>query len=97
MAPGANVVFVAGADDLTGLDAAWAETIDSHVADIITNSWSEDTDNVKTLGQAYVDFYTQFSLEASLTGITDNFSSGDDGDQTAGGTTPKTRDGRLPR
>ena len=91
MAPGAKVVFVAGADDLTGLDAAWAETIDSHVADIITNSWSQDTDDVSQLGQSYVDFYSQFSLEAALTGITDNFSSGDDGDQTSGGTDPASR------
>ena len=96
LAPGANVVFVAGADDFTGLDTAWAETIDNHVADIITNSWSEDTDNVATLGQAYVDFYTQFSLEAALTGITVNFSSGDSGDQTAGGTDLKARDVDFP-
>lgn len=86
MAPGAKVVFVSAADDLTGLDNAWAETIDNHVADIITNSWSDGIDDVKLLGQSYVDFYSEFSLEAALTGITDNFSTGDDGDQTSGGT-----------
>jgi subtilase family serine protease len=96
MAPGANVVYVAGADDFTGLDNAWAATIDNHVADIITNSWTDGTDDIKVLGQAYVDFYTQFSLEAALTGITVNFSSGDDGDHTAGGTDPKARTAEFP-
>jgi subtilase family serine protease len=96
MAPGANVVFVAGADDFTGLDNAWSETIDNHVADIVTNSWTDGTDDINTLGQAYVDFYTQFSLEAALTGITDNFSSGDDGDNTAGGASPADRTVEFP-
>ena len=86
MAPGAKVVFVSGADDSTGLDEAWAETIDNHVADVITNSWNDGIDDISMLTQSYVDFYTQFSLEAALTGITDNFSTGDDGDNTSGGT-----------
>jgi subtilase family serine protease len=86
MAPGAKVVFIAGSDCLSGLDNAWAGAIDNHVADVITNSWTDGTDDISLLGQAYVDFYNQFSLEAALTGITVNFSSGDDGDHTAGGT-----------
>jgi subtilase family serine protease len=91
MAPGANVVFVSASDDLSGLDNAWAQTIDNHVADIVTNSWSDNTDTVATLGQSVINFYTQFSLEGALTGITDNFSTGDDGDLTAGGTDPSAR------
>jgi len=86
MAPGAKVVFVGASDCLSGLDNAWAATIDNHVANVITNSWTDGTDDISLLGQAYVDFYNQFSLEAALTGITVNFSSGDDGDHTAGGT-----------
>ena len=86
MAPGAKVVFVGATDCLSGLDNAWAETIDSHVADVITNSWTDGTDDITLLGQAYVTFYEQFSTEAALTGITVNFSSGDSGDHTAGGT-----------
>ncbi|HEY3633023.1 MAG TPA: protease pro-enzyme activation domain-containing protein, partial [Jatrophihabitantaceae bacterium] len=82
MAPGAKIVYVGGSDCLSGLDDAWAETIDNHVADIITNSWTDGTDDIAALGQDYVDFYNQFSLEAALTGITVNFSSGDDGDHT---------------
>jgi subtilase family serine protease len=86
MAPGAKIVYVGGSNCLEGLDNAWAETIDNHVADIVTNSWSDGTDDISLLGEATVDFYTEFSLEAALTGITVNFSSGDDGDSTAGGT-----------
>ena len=73
-------------DCLSGLDNAWAETIDNHVADVITNSWTDGTDDITLLGTDYVEFYEQFSTEAALTGITVNFSSGDAGDHTAGGT-----------
>jgi subtilase family serine protease len=86
MAPGAKIVYVGGADCSTGLDEAWATTIDNHVADIVTNSWGSSTDKIEDLGADYVAFYQQFSLEAALTGITVNFSSGDAGDETAGGT-----------
>ena len=86
MAPGAKIVYVGGADCSSGLDEAWAETIDNHVADVITNSWTDGIDDINLLGQDYVDFYNQFSLEAALTGITVNFSSGDSGDHTRGGT-----------
>ena len=86
MAPGAKVVFVGATDCLSGLDNAWAETIDNHVADVITNSWTDGTDDITLLGTDYVEFYEQFSTEAALTGITVNFSSGDDGDHTVGGT-----------
>jgi subtilase family serine protease len=86
MAPGANIVYVGAPDCSSGLDEAWAQTIDNHTADIITNSWSDGTDDINLLGQDYVDYYTEFGLEAALTGITVNFSTGDSGDQTSGGT-----------
>ncbi|RKR74254.1 S53 family peptidase [Frondihabitans australicus] len=86
MAPGAKIVYVGAQDCSTGLDEAWAASIDNHVADIITNSWSEGIDDIADLGQSYVDFYEQYSTEAALTGISVTFSSGDDGDGTAGGT-----------
>jgi len=86
MAPGAKIVYVGASNCLEGLDNAWAETIDNHVADVITNSWTDGTDDITLLGTDYVEFYEQFSTEAALTGITVNFSSGDDGDHTAGGT-----------
>jgi subtilase family serine protease len=86
MAPGAKIVYVGAADCLSGLDNAWAAAIDDHVANVITNSWTDGVDDLADLTQSYVDFYQQFSLEAALTGITVNFSSGDAGDHTEGGT-----------
>jgi subtilase family serine protease len=86
MAPGANIVYVGAADCASGLDDAWAGAIDNHIADVITNSWTDGVDDLPDLGAAYVAFYQQFSLEAALTGITVNFSAGDSGDHTAGGT-----------
>jgi subtilase family serine protease len=84
-APGASVVYVGSADCGSSLDEAWARTIDDHVADVVTSSWTSGTDDVTLLGQALVDFYAQFSLQAALTGITVTFATGDDGDGTGGG------------
>ena len=86
MAPGAKVVYVGAADCESGLDDAWASAIDNHVANVITNSWTDGTDDPTVLGTSYVQFYEQYSLEAALTGITVNFSAGDAGDNTVGGT-----------
>ncbi|HEY0717830.1 MAG TPA: S53 family peptidase, partial [Streptosporangiaceae bacterium] len=86
MAPGAKIVYVGAADCESGLDDAWASAIDNHVANVITDSWTDGTDDPTLLGTSYVQFYEQYSLEAALTGITVNFSSGDAGDNTAGGT-----------
>jgi subtilase family serine protease len=86
MAPGARIVYVGASDCGSGLDNAWAAAIDNHIANVITNSWTSGTDDINLLGSDYVQFYQQFSLEAALTGITVNFSSGDSGDHTAGGT-----------
>ena len=52
---------------------------------MVTNSWGDSTDDITMLGASYVAFYLQYSIEAALTGITVNFASGDDGDQTDGG------------
>lgn len=86
MAPGAKIKYVGGVDCVTGLDEAWAASIDNHYGDIITNSWSDGVDDLADLGQSYIDFYQQYSTEAALTGITINFSTGDNGDATKGGT-----------
>jgi len=96
MAPGARVVYVGAPDCLSGLDDAWASAIDNHIADVITNSWTDGTDDISLLGSSYVAFYQQFSLEAALKGITVNFSSGDSGDHTAGGTDPSAKTVEFP-
>jgi subtilase family serine protease len=91
MAPAAKIIFVAGADQVTGLDEAWARTIDSHVADIITDSWTFGNEDTDDPGQSIVDFFRYFSLEAALTGQTVLFSSGDSGDYTNGGADPSAK------
>ena len=96
MAPGARIVYVGASDCATGLDDAWASAIDNHIADVITNSWTDGTDDINLLGSDYVTFYQQFSLEAALTGITVNFSSGDSGDHTAGGKFPARKTVEFP-
>jgi subtilase family serine protease len=96
MAPGAKIVYVGAADCESGLDDAWASTIDNHLANVITNSWTDGVDDVADLGQDYIDFYQQFSMEAALTGITVNFSTGDDGDQTSGGTDLSDKSDEFP-
>jgi subtilase family serine protease len=83
MAPGADVVYVAGADCDTGLTNAWAETIDNHVADIVTDSWSLGGDDATTAGSQMVTFFDQFALEAALTGMTVTFATGDVSDAGA--------------
>jgi subtilase family serine protease len=80
MAPGAKVVYVGGSDCGSGLDDAWAQTIENHRADVITNSWSYGGEG---LPASLVQFYDQYGLMAALTGITDNFSTGDSGDEVA--------------
>ncbi|NMO55511.1 S8/S53 family peptidase [Actinoplanes sp. TBRC 11911] len=85
MAPGAGIVYVAGTDCDTGLTNAWAETIDNHVADIVTDSWSLGGDDAATAGADMVKFFDQFALEAALTGMTVVFATGDVSD---GGTQP---------
>ena len=96
MAPGAKIVFVGAADCLSALDDAWASAIDHHVADVITNSWTDYVDDLADLGAAYVAFYQQFALEAALTGITVNFSSGDSGDHTGGGADLAAKSAEFP-
>jgi subtilase family serine protease len=96
MAPGAKVVYVGGADCGSGLDDAWASAIDNHVADVITNSWTDGIDDVADLGQSYIDFYQEFATEAALTGITVSFSTGDSGDHTAGGTDLAAKTAEFP-
>jgi subtilase family serine protease len=82
MAPGANIVYVGGSDCGEGLDLAWAQTIDNHVADIVSNSWTDYYDDPAIIPASYANFYYHFSLEAALTGISVLFSSGDVGDHT---------------
>jgi subtilase family serine protease len=80
MAPGANVLFVAGRScDDPDLLAALRTIISKRRADIITNSWgSIGEDTTPSLLRAYHMTFVQAALE----GIGVFFSSGDDGDDS---------------
>jgi subtilase family serine protease len=77
MAPGANILFAGGKNCNEGLNVAWANVIDHHRASVVTDSWTYGTEDVPA---GVVKFFHQYLTEASLTGISVLFSSGDDGD-----------------
>jgi subtilase family serine protease len=76
-APGANILFAGGKNCNEGLNVAWANVIDHHLASVVTDSWTYGTEDVPA---GVVKFFHQYLTEASLTGISVLFSSGDDGD-----------------
>jgi len=80
IAPGAKVLYVAGKNCAGGLDRAWADVIDRHLASIVTNSWSSGVGEL--LPRQDILFFDQFALEAALTGVGVYFSSGDSGDDS---------------
>ncbi|MER5641242.1 S53 family peptidase [Kitasatospora sp. NPDC002227] len=81
MAPDANIVFVAGAScqDPDLLDAL-NKVVDKHLADIVSNSWS-DVESNETPDSAAA--YDQTFKLGAIEGIGFYFSSGDDGDEAA--------------
>jgi len=84
MAPGANIVYAGGRNCVAGLDDAFANVIDHHLASIVTDSWTWGTGegSENTIPTGVLQFFHQYLLEADLTGMSVLFSSGDDGDDT---------------
>jgi subtilase family serine protease len=80
MAPDANILFVGAQDCLDqSLFGAEQDVIDNGLANVVTNSWAD------TGGDLFDDLATRTSFDdlfmlADSTGITVQFSSGDDGD-----------------
>jgi subtilase family serine protease len=83
VAPGAKVLYVAGAScfDNDLLDAL-NTIIDGHKADIISNSWGDLGDIDPNADPALFRAYQRTFIQAALTGIGVFFSSGDNGDET---------------
>jgi subtilase family serine protease len=80
MAPGANILFAGGSNCGGGLDTAWANVIDNHLASVVTDSWYIGSEQIPA---GLIAFYHEYLLEAATTGITVMFSSGDRGDDVA--------------
>ncbi len=76
-APGASIVYVGARDCGSSLTTALLDTIYQHRADIITNSYGNNGEDVSPADVATED---QAFMAAAAQGITVLFSSGDDGD-----------------
>lgn len=76
LAPKANVVYVGGRDCADGLDEAMLNVVDNHLADIVTNSWGELSQDVTP---ALVKTEEAIFKQGAIEGIGFYFSSGDCG------------------
>jgi subtilase family serine protease len=77
MAPGANIVYVGASDCNDSLNDAVYDTIDTGVADIVTDSWADTGESGETIYEENVQ-NAEF-MQAAAEGISVLFSSGDDG------------------
>jgi subtilase family serine protease len=88
MAPGANVLYVAGRScDDPDLLKALDTIVSKHRADIITNSWGDIGEDVPA---DVLQAYTATFVQAALEGIGVFYSSGDDGDDSGDLGSPST-------
>ena len=81
MAPGADIVYAGSANNFQDMDAALNHLVDTHRADIITNSYGFGGE---ALPKGYIKPQNDIFIQAAATGISMFFSSGDSGDQTGG-------------
>jgi subtilase family serine protease len=79
-APGAKIVYVGSRDCNTSLDIALFNTVYNHVADVVTNSWAYNGEQIAPGSQA---MYDQALMAGAAQGMTVLFASGDDGDLAA--------------
>jgi subtilase family serine protease len=80
MAPGANVLYVGGRNCTVSLYNAVQEVVDGHLADIVTNSWSNGPEEEEAETEQSREAFDHVLLMAAGTGVGVQFSSGDEGD-----------------
>jgi subtilase family serine protease len=80
MAPGATVHYYGGIDCITGLDIAMNTIIQTHSAQIVSNSYGYNSEEIDS---ATLQLEHSMYLQAGLEGIGLYFSSADDGDNAA--------------
>jgi len=80
MAPGAKVLYVGGRNCTVSLYNAVQEVVDGHLADIVTNSWSNGPEEEAGETDQSREAFTNVLLMAAGTGVGVQFSSGDEGD-----------------
>ena len=79
MALGAHIVYVGSPNNFQDLDAALNHVVDRHLASIVTNSYGFRTE---LLPPGFIKPYEDTILQGAVEGITINFSSGDDNDES---------------
>jgi subtilase family serine protease len=80
VAPGANILYVAGANCLNGLLSALGKVVDGHLAQVVTDSWGDNAGDLLDSPATKNSFDDVFLLAAG-TGVSVLFSSGDNGDE----------------
>jgi len=84
LAPGAKILYVGGFNCGGGLDVAMSKILDGGLANIVSNSYGDQGEDV---GADVVAGETNIQLQAAGEGIGLYFSSGDSGDETPNGLT----------
>ena len=79
MAPGANIVYVGAPNSFQDLDAALNTVVDKGLAQIVTNSYGFDTEQ---LAPGFIKPYEDTILQGVTEGIGIYFSSGDNSDES---------------
>jgi subtilase family serine protease len=80
MAPNANIVYVGSANNWQDLDAAMNHVVDNHLAQIVSNSYGWNGENVPT---GFIKPFNDTLIQAAAEGIGVYFASGDSGDETS--------------
>jgi len=80
MAPGAKVLYVGGRNCTVSLYNAVQEVVDGHLANIVTNSWSNGPEEEAGETEESREAFNHVLLMAAGTGVGVQFSSGDEGD-----------------
>jgi subtilase family serine protease len=80
MAPGAKVLYIGGKNCTVSLYNAVEEVVDGHLADIVTNSWSNGPEEEEAETEKSREAFNHVLLMAAGTGVGVQFSSGDEGD-----------------
>jgi subtilase family serine protease len=80
MAPGAKVLYVGGKNCTVSLYNAVQEVVDGHLANIVTDSWSNGPEEEEAETAESREAFNHVLLMAAGTGVGVQFSSGDEGD-----------------
>jgi subtilase family serine protease len=80
MAPGAKVLYVGGRNCTVSLYNAVQEVVDGHLANVVTNSWSNGPEEEEAETAESREAFNHVLLMAAGTGVGVQFSSGDEGD-----------------